>query len=287
MNFLNILMTILPDTTEPGQIEETINNIFQSGSELGWSILKALIVFSIGKILISLLNKLIQRILTKRKIEPSVKTFLASLVNITLTILLIISVVGALGVETTSFAALLASAGVAIGVAMSGNLSNFVGGIVILLFKPFKVGDYIEAQGIGGTVQEIQIFHTVLNTSDNKQVFAPNGALSSGIITNYNNLPTRRVEWIIGISYGQDYPVVQGIIDGIIRQDTRILLSPEPLIAVHGMTDIGVNIVLRAWVKRDDYWSVYFDVNEKIYAAFSREGIKFPIPKAVVRDSRV
>lgn len=276
------LLTITPENPDSGQIQTYIQTLIQDGAELGWAILKGLIVFSIGKILITLLNKLVHRILTKRKIDPSVKSFFLSLVNITLTVLLIVSVIGALGIETASFAALLASAGVAIGVAMSGNLSNFVGGIVILLFKPFKVGDFIEAQGVGGTVQEIQIFHTILNTSDNKQIFAPNGALSSGIITNFNNLPTRRVEWIIGITYGQDYTVVHGIIENIIKNDTRVLPSPEPFIALHGMTDTSVNVVARVWVKRENYWSVYFDINKEIYDTFSREGIEFPIPKVLV-----
>lgn len=281
MIYLMKLLTMVPEGADPKQIQTYIQSLLEEGAELGLAVLKALIVFTIGKVLISLLNKLVRRILTKRRIDPSVKSFLSSLVNITLTILLIISVIGALGVQTASFAALLASAGVAIGVAMSGNLSNFVGGIVILLFKPFKVGDYIEAQGVGGTVQEIQIFHTILNTSDNKQVYAPNGALSSGIITN-NNLPTRRVEWIIGVTYGPDFTVVRDIIENIIKQDPRVLPSPEPLIALHAMTDASVNIVVRVWVKREDYWSVYFDVNQDIYTAFSNEGIEFPTPKVLV-----
>lgn len=284
MTYLMNLLTLTSETAEVARIETYIQSLFRDGAELGWAILKALIVFLIGKVVISLLNKLFRRILTKRKIDPSVKSFLSSLVNITLTILLIISVIGALGIETTSFAALIASAGVAIGVAMSGNLSNFVGGILILLFKPFKVGDYIEAQAVGGTVVEIQIFHTILTTSDNKQIYVPNGALSSGVVTNYNNLPTRRVEWIIGVTYGQDYAVVREIIDKIIKQDTRILPSPEPFIALHALADASVNIVVRVWVKREDYWEVYFDVNREIYDTFNREGIEFPPPKVLVQQ---
>lgn len=283
MTFLMKLLTITPDSAEMTRLEAYIQVLFRDGAELGWAILKALIVFFIGKVLISLLNKLFRRILTKRKIDPSVKSFLSSLVNITLTVLLIISVIGALGIETTSFAALIASAGVAIGVAMSGNLSNFVGGMLILLFKPFKVGDYIEAQGVGGTVEEIQIFHTILTTSDNKQIYVPNGALSSGVVTNYNNLSTRRIEWIIGVTYGQDYTKVQQVIESIIQQDKRVLPSPEPFIALHALGDASVNIVVRVWVKRTDYWSVYFDVNREIYDTFNREGIEFPPPKILVQ----
>ena len=150
--------------------------------------------------------------MSKRDIDPSVKTFVGSLVNVSLTILLIISVVGALGVQTTSFAALLASAGVAVGMALSGNLSNFAGGLIILLFKPYKVGDYIEAQGVGGTVKEVQMFHTVLGTVDNKVIYIPNGSLSSGVVTNFSNQTTRRVDWTFGVEYGSDYEKVKQVI---------------------------------------------------------------------------
>ena len=164
------------------------------GIRAGERILIAVIVFIVGRFLISMLNKFVGRLMDKRKVDISIKTFVKSLVNITLTVLLIISVVGALGVETTSFAALLASAGVAVGMALSGNLQNFAGGLIVLLFKPYKVGDWIESQGVSGTVKEIQIFHTILTTADNKVIYVPNGAMSSGVVTNYSNQVTRRVE---------------------------------------------------------------------------------------------
>ena len=169
------------------------------GIRAGERILIAVIVFIVGRFLISMLNKFVGRLMDKRKVDISIKTFVKSLVNITLTVLLIISVVGALGVETTSFAALLASAGVAVGMALSGNLQNFAGGLIVLLFKPYKVGDWIESQGVSGTVKEIQIFHTILTTADNKVIYVPNGAMSSGVVTNYSNQVTRRVEWIVGV----------------------------------------------------------------------------------------
>lgn len=269
-----------------GDMESFIEEFLREGSELGWAVLKALIVFTVGKLLINLLNKFLKRILTKRKIDPSVKSFLSSLVNITLTILLIISVIGALGIQTTSFAALLASAGVAVGVALSGNLSNFAGGILILLFKPFKVGDFIEAQSVSGTVQEIQIFHTILNTSDNKQIYIPNGALSSGVVVNYNNLPTRRVEWMLTITYGEDYAVVRTLLETILKEDSRILPSPEPFIALHGLTESRVNLVVRVWVHREDYWNVYFDVNRQIYEKFQENNIVVPIPQVLVHQGQ-
>ena len=179
------------------------------GIRAGERILIAVIVFIVRRFLISMLNKFVGRLMDKRKVDISIKTFVKSLVNITLTVLLIISVVGALGVETTSFAALLASAGVAVGMALSGNLQNFAGGLIVLLFKPYKVGDWIESQGVSGTVKEIQIFHTILTTADNKVIYVPNGAMSSGVVTNYSNQVTRRVEWIVGVDYGEDYEKVQ------------------------------------------------------------------------------
>lgn len=248
----------------------------------GGSILKAVLVFIVGKFLISLLKKLTVRMLEKRKVDVSIKTFIRSLVNITLTILLIVSVVGALGVETTSFAALLASAGVAIGMALSGNLQNFAGGLVILLFKPYKVGDWIEGQNVSGTVKEIQIFHTVLATADNKLIYVPNGALSNSVVTNYNTQNMRRVEWIIGVEYGENYEKVEAVVNGLIDAEQRILKDPAPFVALKALSASSVDIVIRAWVKPEDYWGVYFDMNKTIYDTFNKQGIGFPFPQLTV-----
>ena len=212
------------------------------GIRAGERILIAVIVFIVGRFLISMLNKFVGRLMDKRKVDISIKTFVKSLVNITLTVLLIISVVGALGVETTSFAALLASAGVAVGMALSGNLQNFAGGLIVLLFKPYKVGDWIESQGVSGTVKEIQIFHTILTTADNKVIYVPNGAMSSGVVTNYSNQVTRRVEWIVGVDYGEDYEKVQKIVYDILAVDQRILKEPAPFVALHALASIGRNL---------------------------------------------
>ena len=218
------------------------------GIRAGERILIAVIVFIVGRFLISMLNKFVGRLMDKRKVDISIKTFVRSLVNILLTILLIISVVGALGVETTSFAALLASAGVAVGMALSGNLQNFAGGLIVLLFKPYKVGDWIESQGVSGTVKEIQIFHTILTTADNKVIYVPNGAMSSGVVTNYSNQVTRRVEWIVGIDYGEDYDKVQEVVYEILAADKRILNEPAPFVALHALDASSVNVVARVWV---------------------------------------
>ena len=252
---------------------------------LGVTLLKALLVFIVGRLVISLLNRLVRKILSRRNIDPSVKTFVGSLVNVLLIVLLAVSIVAILGIETTSFAALLASAGVAVGMALSGNLSNFAGGLIILLFKPFKVGDYIEGQGESGTVREIQIFHTILTTPDNKVVYIPNGALSGGAITNYSREPLRRVDWTFGVDYGEDYQKVKGVITSIIARDTRILQEPAPFIALHALADSSVNVVVRVWVASADYWDVYFDINQAVYETFNREGIDFPFPQLTVHQA--
>ena len=253
----------------------------------GERILIAVIVFIVGRFLISMLNRFVGRLMDRRKVDISIKTFVKSLVNILLTILLIISVVGALGVETTSIAALLASAGVAVGMALSGNLSNFAGGLIILLFKPYKVGDYIEAQGVGGTVKEVQMFHTVLGTVDNKVIYIPNGSLSSGVVTNFSNQTTRRVDWTFGVEYGSDYEKVKQVIESVLAKDSRILSEPAaPFIALTALADSSVNVVVRVWVNSSDYWGVYFDINKNIYATFNEVGIGFPFPQLTVHQAK-
>lgn len=267
-----------------GKISLITQQLIDAGVRAGGSILKAILVFIVGRFLISMLNKLAVRMMDKRRVDVSIKTFVKSLVNILLTILLIISVVGALGVETTSFAALLASAGVAIGMALSGNLQNFAGGLVILLFKPYKVGDWIESQNFSGTVREIQIFHTILTTADNKLVYVPNGSLSSGVVTNYNTQETRRVEWVVGVDYGEDYDKVDRVVREVLAADSRILDTPEPFIALHALSASSVNVVIRVWVNTADYWGVYFDTNKAIYNTFNEKGINFPFPQLTVHQ---
>ncbi|MFA6727913.1 MAG: mechanosensitive ion channel domain-containing protein [Prevotella sp.] len=259
-----------------------IDKLLEQGASLGLTLIKAFLIFIIGHYLIKLINKIIKRILARRDIEMSVKTFVGSLVNVVLTILLIISVVGALGVQTASFAALLASAGVAVGMALSGNLSNFAGGLIILLFKPFKVGDYIEGQGTGGTVKEIQIFHTILVTIDNRTVYIPNGALSSGAVVNFSRQDTRRIEWTFSIDYGENYDKVKQVIESILARETRILPDPVPFIALNTLADSSVNVIVRVWVKSENYWNVYYDINQAVYTTFNEQGIDFPFPQLTI-----
>ena len=254
------------------------------GIEAGKSIIVAVVIYFVGKALITLVNRMLSGVMERRKVDPAIQSFAKSLANILMMILLVISVVSALGVNTTSFAALLASGGVAVGMALSGNLQNLAGGIVILLFRPFKVGDYIEAQGTGGTVSEIQIFHTILTTSDNKKIYLPNGALSSGNITNYSKEPLRRVDFIVAVEYGEDIDKVRKALKDILDKDERVLQEPAPVIVLGALADSSVNITVRVWVKSENYWNVFFQTNETIYNEFNRQGINFPYPQLTIHQ---
>ena len=267
-------------------VNEFIAKALNASIDLGGRILAALIIFIIGKILVNWANKLFAKMLEKRKVEPSIQSFLKSIVNITLLVLLFLAVIGKLGIELTSFAALLASAGVAVGMALSGNLSNFAGGVIILVFRPYKVGDYIEAStGAAGTVTDIQIFHTVLTTPDNKVVFAPNGAMSGAVVTNYSRKDTRRVDFLFGVEYGTDFNQAKSIIMEVINKDSRILKDPAPFVELGALADSSVNITVRVWVNAADYWAVNFDMNKNVYASFNEKGISFPFPQLTVHQA--
>lgn len=287
--FLNVLSAApAAETIAKGdfsKVEILIQQLIDWGVKAGSNIIGALLIFIIGRFIISLIKKAVAKIMDKRKIDAGIQSFVKSLVNILLTILLIIAVVGKLGVETTSFAALLASAGVAVGMALSGNLQNFAGGLIVLLFKPYRVGDYIESQGQSGTVREIQIFHTILVTVDNKVIYIPNGALSSGTVTNYSRESTRRVDFTIGVEYGTDYQKVQQTVQQIIAAEKRILQTPQPFIALSALDASSVNFTVRVWVNAEDYWNVKFDVNRAIYDEFNKAGISFPFPQLTVHQA--
>ena len=264
------------------QLDIVIQNLIDSGISAGKHIIAAVVIFIVGRFLIKLINRLVASILQRRHIEISVQTFLSSLVNIILTTLLIITVIGALGVNTTSFAALIASAGVAIGMALSGNLQNFAGGLIILLFKPYRVGDFIDVCGVQGTVSAVQIFHTILLTPDNKAVYLPNGSTSSSTITNYSREDKRRIEWTFGIDYGEDVNRARTAILSVITADARILPDPAPFVAVGGLSDSSVDIIVRVWVPTEEYWNVYFDMHQRVYETFNEQKINFPYPQQTV-----
>lgn len=285
---LQTLHTMLLNASPKINVEALLDKLANWGIEAGKDIIGAILIFVIGRFIIKQINRLASKIIQKRKLEVSVETFLKSLLSILLNLILAFAVISKLGIETTSFAALLASAGVAVGMALSGNLSNFAGGLIILVFKPFKVGDYIDTEtaDVSGTVKEIQIFHTVLATLDNKIIYVPNGVLSSNAITNYSKQNMRRAEWIIGIEYGEDVDKVKKVLEGLIEADTRILKDPAPLIALKALSASSVDIVVRAWAKSADYWNVYFDMNKKIYDTFNKEGIGFPFPQLTVHQAK-
>lgn len=278
--------TFLSAGSKGVDVEQLLSKLLDWGIEVGKDLLGAIIIYIVGRFIIKQVGRLLARILEKRKLEISVQTFLRSLVSILLNLILAFAIVSRLGVETTSFAALLASAGVAIGMALSGNLSNFAGGLIILVFKPFKVGDYIEGQNANGTVREIQIFHTILTTVDNKVIYVPNGALSSNAITNYSKQETRRAEWVFGVEYGEDFEKVKAVLQRIIDADPRILKDPAPMIALGALSASSVDIKVRAWAKTADYWDVYFDVNKIVYDTFNKEGIGFPFPQLTVHQAK-
>ena len=267
-------------------VNDFIAKALNASIDLGGRILAALIIFIIGKFLINWANKLFAGMLQRRKVDASIQSFLKSIVNITLLVMLFLAVIGKLGIELTSFAALLASVGVAVGMALSGNLSNFAGGVIILVFRPYKVGDYIEAStGASGTVTDIQIFHTVLTTPDNRVVFAPNGAMSGAVVTNYSRKDTRRVDFSFGVEYGTDFELAKSTIMEVISKDSRILKDPAPFIELGALADSSVNITVRVWVNAADYWGVNFDMNKNVYATFNAKGISFPFPQLTVHQA--
>lgn len=248
------------------------------------NIIVALLIYFIGRWLIKWATKLITKILEKNNVEPSLYSFLTSIVRVVLWFTLIIVIVSVLGIETSSFIALFASAGVAIGMALSGTLQNFAGGVMILLFKPFRVGDYIEAQGYAGTVKEIQIFNTIITTTDNQTIIIPNGGLSTGSMKNYSTEPYRRVDLDYQFAYGTDLNEVKQAISDIQRQNPLIIQGPvdgakgvaAPWIGLTKLGDSGVVVNTRTWCKSADYWTVYFYMNETVYQQLKERGFMFP-----------
>ncbi|HCX99596.1 MAG TPA: mechanosensitive ion channel protein MscS [Bacteroidales bacterium] len=245
----------------------------------GGKLVLVVVTLIVGYWLIGRLVRMMKRIFEKREFDKTLQTFLVQLVGITLKVLLAISVVTMIGVQMTSFIALLGAAGLAFGMALSGTLQNFAGGVMLLILKPFKVGDYIEAQGFAGTVMEIQIFHTVLNTPDKKRIIIPNGGLSAGSMINYSAEPIRRVNWDFAIAYSEDIDKVKQTVIDVVSADDRVLKDPEPFVAVASLGDSSVNLTVRAWVNSPDYWSVFFKMNEAVKNEFDAKGISIPFPQ--------
>lgn len=265
--------------------DELVHTLISWLLQVSGKILLALVVYWIGRKLIKQLSKLINKIFERRDIDLSVRSFTRNLIEITLTIVLIATIVGILGINTTSFVAIFASAGLAVGMALSGTLQNFAGGVMVLMLKPYKVGDFIEAAGQTGTVKDIRLFNTLINTTDNKQIIIPNNSIATGIINNYSKESTRRVDWTVSIAYGDDYDAAREAIDELLRNDSRILASPTPLIALSSLAASSVDITVRAWVLSSDYWDVFFDMNERFYKILPTKGINFPFPQLQIHTS--
>jgi small conductance mechanosensitive channel len=214
-----------------------------------------------------------------QEVDPTLVTFVSNLINMILLVIVVIAAIGALGVQTTSFIAILGAAGLAVGLALQGSLSNFASGVLIIIFRPYKVGDWIEGAGVSGAVVSVQILTTILKTGDNKQVIVPNSQIMGGIITNYSANDTRRVDLVVGVSYSDDLDKVRSVLEELVAADERILEDPACTIAVSELADSSVNFVLRPWVKTPDYWGVMFDMTEAIKKRFDKEGISIPFPQ--------
>lgn len=259
--------------------EQIFEFVIENLLTIGAKILISIAIYFIGHFLIKKLVRFIRVMLAKRGVDPSLSSFTLSFVKITLMLFVLIVIVGILGIDTSSFVAIFASLGIAIGMALSGTLQNFAGGVLILVLKPFKVGDFIETQSQLGTVKDIRLFNILLNTPDNKTIIIPNGGIANNIINNYSHETTRRVDWSFGIGYGDDYDKAKAILTKIIVADKRILKDPEYFIALGALADSSVNITVRVWASKDDYWDVFFDMNESVYKEFTAQGINIPFPQ--------
>jgi len=249
------------------------------GIDFGIKVATALAIFLIGKFLVRLVVSAISKVMQKQSVDKTLETFICNLVRISLMVVVVIAAIGALGIQTTSFIAIFGAAGLAVGLALQGSLSNFASGVLIVLFRPYRVGDFIEAAGISGSVEQVQILTTILRTGDNKQIIVPNSQIMDSIITNYSANDTRRVDMVVGVSYDDDLDKVRKTLEELLAADERVLSEPAPLIAVSALADSSVNFVVRPWVKSADYWGVMFEMTEAIKKRFDKEGISFPFPQ--------
>lgn len=269
----------LLEANPANQFFDLTTHLLQLMTSYGLKLLGAIIALIIGFWLVGRLKAALMRIMEKRDVEPSLRSFLRSFLSVALKILVVITVLGMVGVQMTSFIAMLGAAGLAIGLALQGTLQNVAGGVIILLFKPFRVGDFIEAQSYLGTVKEIQIFNTLLTTPDNRVVIIPNGGLATGSLINYSKMDTRRVDWVFGIAYGDSYEKATEVLNRLVKNDDRILAEPEPFMALSKLNNSSVDITLRCWVTSPDYWPVFFQMNRKVYEEFAKEGLTIPFPQ--------
>lgn len=262
--------------------EKYLDLIYEWLISNGITLLTGILVLVIGLWIVGIITRSFAKAMEKRDLNPSLRPFLKSLLNVILKILVVISVMSMIGIQMTSFIAILGAAGLALGMALSGTLQNFAGGVIILILKPFKVGDFITAGGHSGTVNEIQVFNTILKTPDNKTIILPNGSVANSSIVNFSEESTRRVDLEFGIGYGDDIDKTKALLWDIIKKDERVLADPEAMVAVKELADNSVNIVVRAWVNAENYWPLFFDMHENVKKEFDKNGISIPFPQTDV-----
>ncbi|WP_421919916.1 mechanosensitive ion channel family protein [Marinifilum sp.] len=261
------------------KIAEKSDQLWLMALEYAPKLLLAIITLIIGLWIIKGITKGVKKLMEKNQLDETLKPFIIGMLSILLKIMLLIAVVGMIGVEMTSFIAILGAAGLAVGMALSGTLQNFAGGVMILIFKPFKVGDLLEAQGYLGVVKEIQLFNTIMLSLDNKTIIIPNGGLSTGSMINYSTQPTRRVDMTFGIGYTDDIDKAKGILEGLLSNHQKVLKDPAHFIAVSELADSSVNFVVRAWVNAADYWDVFFYMQETVKKEFDKNAVGIPFPQ--------
>jgi len=269
------------------KMEENLELIQELVVLYGVKILMALVIFIIGKWIVKKLANVVEKLMQKNEVDPAIRNFAGSIIYYALLVFVCIAALGQLGIQTASFVAIVGAAGLAVGLALQGSLSNFAAGVLLLIFRPFKVGDFVEIAGTSGVIQSIQIFTTELNTPDNKKVIVPNGGVISGNIVNYSANDTRRVDLVFGIGYSDDIDSARKVIEGILKADKRVLEIPEATVAVVELADSSVNFVCRPWVNTADYWGVYFDLTEAVKKAFDSNGISIPFPQQDVHMHQV
>jgi len=265
-------------------MDYSLNYLVGLAAVWGLKILFAVAIFVIGKWVAKWLTNVSKKLMDKANVDQTLTSFIGNLVYILLMVFVILAALSKLGINTTSFIAILGAAGLAVGLALQGTLSNIGAAVLIIIFRPFKIGDFVEAGGAVGVVEEINMFSTIFKTGDNKVVIVPNSAVIGGKITNYSAKETRRVDWIFGIGYEDDLKLAKNVLEDIISKDERVLKEPAPLVAVSELADSSVNFTVRAWVKSADYWGVYFDVIEKVKLTFDEKGISIPYPQLDVHQ---
>jgi small conductance mechanosensitive channel len=268
-------------------MESLVEKFQEAATSWGPSLVAALVVLLVGWWIARLLAAVVRRMMTRAEVDSTLVSFVSNLTYLGLMALVAITALGQLGINTTSFAAIIAAAGLAVGFALQGSLSNFAAGVMLIMFRPFKVGDYVEAGGVSGAVEEVQVFATRLRTPDNKEITVPNGQITGGSIVNYSAKDTRRIDLVFGIGYDDDLAKAKSILHEAVTDDDRVLQDPEPTIVVLELGDSSVNFAVRPWVKTGDYWPVYFDLTERIKLEFDAQGVSIPFPQTDVHLHQV